>query len=162
IDQFDIAHVTAAICASCKPFFIKQNFPTAMEYVPEFIKNAMSNGDGAAMAGDKIGAVEPATGEVLPYGQEPVLVDPKFPIETAPEFKKDNLRAACAGAGAAYHMVANDLEAVNFSSGRLVLQQFQDNCKKLQRHMILNYRRPHFNEWLKYAILSGRLNLPLS
>jgi lambda family phage portal protein len=163
IDQFDIAHVTAAIWASCKPFFITQEFPTAMEYVPDFIKTAMQNamaGD-AEGEGDKIANVEPGTGEILAYGQKPVLVDPKFPVEAAVGFKKDNLRAAAAGSGAAYHMIANDLENVNFSSGRLGLQQFQDTCKKLQRHFIVNYRRPHFNVWLKYAILSGELPIEL-
>lgn len=165
IDQFDIAHVTAAIWASCKPFFITQEFPTAMEYVPDFIKTAMqndlANGEGQG-EGDKIANVEPGTGEYLAYGQKPVLVDPRFPVEAAVGFKKDNLRAAAAGSGAAYHMIANDLESVNFSSGRLGLQQFQDTCKKLQKHFIVNYRRPHFNAWLKYAILSGALPLPIT
>jgi lambda family phage portal protein len=164
VDQFDIAHVTAAIWASCKPFFITQEFPTAMEYVPDFIKTAMQNamaGD-AQNEGDKISNVEPGTGEILPYGQKPVLVDPKFPIEAASGFKKDNLRAAAAGSGTAYHMIANDLEGVNFSSGRLGENQFHDTCKITQEHFIESYRRPHFEEWLKSAILSGQVDLPMS
>lgn len=164
VDQFDVAHVTAAIWASCKPFFITQEFPTAMEYVPDFIKTAMSNAMAGAGEGegDKVSNVEPGTGEVLPYGQKPVLVDPKFPIEAAAGFKKDNLRAAASGSGAPYHVIGNDLESVNFSSARIGLEAFHDTCKILQRHFILNLRRPHFNKWLEYAILSGRLDLPLS
>jgi len=167
IDQFDIAHVTAAIWAACKPFFIIQEFPTAMgEMVPDFIKRAMeSASDDQGMGqgeGEKLSTSEPGTGEVLPYGQKPFLVDPKFPIEAAADFKKDNLRAAAAGSGAAYHIIGQDLESVNFSSGRIGLEAFRDTCKVLQRHFVLGYRRPHFNEWLKSAILSGQLALPIA
>ena len=164
LDQFDVAHVTAAIWASCKPFFITQEFPTAMEYVPDFIKTAIEkamDGEGDD-EGAKMSNVEPGTGEILPYGQKPVLVDPKFPIEAASEFKKDQLRGAAAGSGTAYHMIGNDLADVNFSSGRLGENQFHDTCKMLQNHLIESFRRPHFERALKYAILSGQLNLPMT
>src|SRR5207249_1104396 len=65
IDQFDLAHVTAAIWASCKPFFITQEFPTAMEYVPDFIKNAIQRTMEGSQEqdGEKQSNVEPGTGE---------------------------------------------------------------------------------------------------
>lgn len=164
IDQFDLAHVTAAIWAACKPFFIVQEFPTAMEYVPDWVKNAVQAGtEGNENAeGEKLSTVEPGSGEVLPYGQKPMLVDPKFPVESAAGFKKDSLRAVAAGSGVPYFLLAQDLESVNFSSARIGLDNFHDTCMVLQEHLIENYRRPHFNAWLKYAILSGQLNLPLS
>ncbi len=166
IDQFDLAHVTAAIWASCKPFFIVREFPSINGYVPDEIKQMMAQGFGesedeaGAEQGEKMSNVEPGTGEELPFGAKPVLVDPKFPIEAADQFKRDHLRAAAAGAGVPYFYINSDLESVNFSSGRLGLQQFQANCKKLQEHFILGCRRPHFNEWLKYAILSGKVKGP--
>lgn len=166
IDQFDIAHVTAAIWAACKPFFITQEFPTANEYVPDFIKQQMQStgesdlpGEGE---GDKVSNVEPGTGEILAYGQKPVLVDPKFPVEAATDFKKDSLRGASAGSGTPYFTMANDLESVNFSSGRLGLEHARDGFKILQEHFIDNFRRPHFNEWLKYAILSGEVPISVA
>jgi lambda family phage portal protein len=168
IDQFDIAHVTAAIWAACKPFFIVQEFPTAMEYVPDFIKSQIANaasggGDGEGEGeGDKISNVEPGSGEILPYGQKPILVDPKFPVEAAEGFTKSQLRASCSGSGVPYHMMGNDLESVNFSSGRLGQEAFHDTCKKLQNHFIVNYRRPHFNAWLKWAIISRQIPFDMS
>lgn len=163
IDQFDIAHVTAAIWASCKPFFMTQDMPTAEEYVPDAIRSALTTVDGwGAAAGDKFSSSEPATGEVLPYGMKPVLVDPKFPIESAPDFKKDNLRGVAAGSGVPYHIIANDLEGVNFSSGRLGLQQYQATCKSLQNHIIANYCHPIFNNWIAEAIFNGAIDLPMS
>lgn len=155
VDQFDVAHVTAAIWASCKPLFILNELPTSMEYVPEFIKSAIQ--DWAAgqdgEEGDKQSSVEPGTTEELSYGKKPFLVDPKFPIEAASEFKKDQLRAACAGSGTAYHMIGQDLEGVNFSSGRLGENAFHDSCKILQKHFVDNFRRPHFEAWLKNALV---------
>jgi lambda family phage portal protein len=152
IDQFDIAHVTAAIWASCKPFFLKRALPTASDY----------QGDQQSREGEIISNTTPATGEILPDGYEPVLVDPKFPIESSEAFKKEQLRAVASGSAAPYHQIGNDLEGVNFSSGRLGENKYHDTCKKLQRHMILNYRRPHFNAWLKAWLMSGMTTLPFS
>jgi lambda family phage portal protein len=168
IDQFDIAHCTAAIWSACKPFFFVQEFPTAQEYVPDFIKTAMdrasefANESSGRNVGDKIADMEPATGEILPYGMKPIFSDPHFPIEAAGGFTKDNLRAAASGSGVPYHVLANDLEGVNFSSGRLGENAWHDLCKRLQSHLIVNYRIPHFRVWLKYAIMSGEVDQPIS
>lgn len=162
IDQFDIAHCTAAIIASAKPLFFVKKTPTGMEHVPDSISTEM-NGDGdAGDAGQRYNNVQPGQGEELPPNMEPYLVDPKFPIEAASDFKKDNLRAAAAGSGAPYPTIANDLESVNFSSGRLGMEAFRDTCKILQQIFIENFRRPHFNSWLPLAIASGEIDLPMS
>lgn len=150
LDQYDIAEITAAIWASCKPFFLTRK-NTSGDY----------SGDEQTEAGEKVSVSEPATGEILPDGYEPVLVDPKHPTEAYPAFTKTNLRAAGVGSGIAYHTLAGDLEAVNFSSGRMGENQQRDEFKKLQKHMILNLVRPDFNERLRYAILSGELQVPL-
>ena len=162
LDQWQLAHVTAAIWASCKPFFITQDFPTAMDYVPDYIKTMMQGAENTGQQeGERTNTVEPGTGEVLAYGQKPVLMDPKFPTEAGPAFVKEQLRGASSGAGVPYHIVGGDLESINFSAGRIGLQEFRDGCKILQRHFILSHRRPHFNAWLKYAILSGKIDAPI-
>ncbi len=168
IDQFDIAHVTAAVWSACKPFFIIQEFPTAMEYVPDYIKNQMEKmgGEGepgyGEQEGEKVSKVQPGEGEYLPYGQKPMLVDPHFPIEASSSFKKENLRRTAAGSGAPYHIIANDLESVNFSSGRLGLEEFRAGCKILQEHFIDNFRRPHFETWLEAWMLTPECTLPFT
>lgn len=166
IGQFDTAHVTAAIWSACKPLFLLKKLPTAGEYVPDFIRTAMereAEGEaGGGPEGQKEDTARPGETTELPYGVEPWQADPKFPIEAATGFKKDNLRAACAGSATAYHMIGNDLEGVNFSSGRLGENQFHDECKIAQEHFILNAVEPHFNVALEYALLSGELKLPYS
>ncbi len=163
-DQFDIAHCTAAIFAACKPFFLVREFPTNLEYVPDYVKTAISaaNDGNSSQTGQQVSNVTPGTAEELPYGFKPMMLDPHFPVESATGFKKDNLKAAAAGSGTAYHNIANDLENVNFSSGRLGENAFHDTCKILQEHVIQTVCHPVFEEWLPYAIMSGQLDLPLS
>ena len=76
------------------------------------------------------------------------LFDQKFPIEGASAARKDWLRGVSAGSNVPYHIVANDLEGVNFSSGRLGENKWHDTCKTLQEHIIENLVRCHFNTWL--------------
>lgn len=169
IDQFDIAHVTAAIWTACKPIFFTQEFPTAMEMVPDFIKTAMqkssemadTEGSGYGV-GEKFNNMEPGSAETLPYGYKPVQMDAKFPTESAVGFNRDQLRASAAGVQMPYHTMTADYAEINFSSGRLGENAWHDTCKRLQRHIITNYRKPHFNEWLKFAILSGQVKQPIS
>jgi lambda family phage portal protein len=150
LDQYDVAEMTAAIVSACKMGFFKKD-ATGDEYT----------GDAETEEGAKEMTASPGTFEELPagYGVEPW--DPNHPVEAYPNFTKQNLRAVAGGAGLAYHVLANDLEGVNFSSGRLGENQQRAQFKKLQMHMKLNLVRPHFSAWLKYAILSCIVKQPI-
>ena len=168
--QFDVAHVTAAIWSACKPFFIIQEYPTGAGYAgdPSAMMNQIAPGGVATgggggnngNTGDKVKMVEPATGEILNFGQKPMMLDPRFPIESAAGFKKDNLRASAIGAGLAYHSVSNDYEGLSFSASRAAETPQRDNFKVRQQNMINCFVRKNFNEWLKYAILTGSVPIP--
>jgi lambda family phage portal protein len=151
LDQYDVAEMTAAIVAACKMGFFTKT-ATTDEYV----------GDEQENDGQKTMKAEPGTFEELPEGYDYKEHDPKHPVEAYPNFTKQNLRSVATGTGLAYHTLANDLEGVNFSSGRLGENAQRDEFKKLQKHMIFSFVRPHFNEWLRYAIVSGALKLPPS
>lgn len=151
LDQYDVAEVTAAIVAACKMgFFVKKD--TTDEYV----------GDGSDCEGNKVMKAEAGTFEELPEGYEYQSHDPNHPVEAYPNFTKQNLRGVATGAGIAYHTMANDLEGVNFSSGRLGELQQRREFKKQQKHAVLSFVRLHFNEALRCSILSGQLPLPVS
>jgi capsid protein len=167
--------MTAAIWTAAKPIFFTMEFPSAMEVVPDFIKSAMARAEEAAgqegadggnsygfNSGNRLNNMQPGTAETLPFGIKPVQMDAKFPTESAVGFTKDNLRATGSGSQVPYFMVANDLEGVNFSSGRLGLDAWHDTCERLQSHMIVNYRYPHFKEWLYAAIMSGEVKQPMN
>ena len=151
LDQYDVAEMTAAIVAACQMGFFTKT-ATTDQYV----------GDREEDDGEKSMKAEPGQFNELPEGYDVTAFDPKHPVEAYPNFTKQNLRSVATGAGLAYHTLANDLEGVNFSSGRLGENAQRDEFKKLQKHMIYSFVRPHFNEWLKYAILSGSLKLPPS
>lgn len=167
--QFDIAHVYAAIWASCKPFFIVQEFPTGMQYAgdpamqaqfPGLVgsggTNELTAGAGDTKGGgvNKVKVQEPASGEILPWGQKPMLVDPKFPVESAVGFKKNNLEAVATGCGQAYAEVSADYSGLSFSAARMAVLPSRDNYKVRQKHMICGFVQSHFRNWLKQAMLS--------
>lgn len=164
VKQFDVAHLTAAIWSACKPIFLEKDWPSAMEAIPDSIRTQMqdmANGGGdGSNEGEKFNAVSPGEVEELPFGTKVKQIDPKFPIEAASGFKKDNLKAAAAGSGVPYFLVAQDLADVNFSSGRLGFGEFQTTAKILQKHIIESFVVPDFETRIEYAILSG--NLPFS
>lgn len=150
IDQFDIAHTTAAVMSAAKGIWIERDIPTGSNYET----------DQTTRDGEKINHVSPGEAEILPVGYKAKQLDPKFPIETGPEFKKDSLRGVGAGSGVPYHSLANDLSSVNFSSGRLGETAARDDYMVMQELMIGDFVRCHFNEALKYGILSGQCDVP--
>ena len=164
--QFDIAHVYAAIWASCKPFFIIQEFPTGLGFSgdPSMLMN-QAGGGGEAIAGgqgdtkgggtNRVKVQEPASGEILPWGQKPMLVDPKFPVESAVGFKKNNLEATSVGVGQSYAEVSNDYSGLSFSAARMAMLPSRDNYKVRQKHMIGSFVQGHFRAWLHEVLLSN-------
>jgi lambda family phage portal protein len=165
VRQFDVAHVTAAIWSACKPLFLIQEIPTAMgDVIPEFIRSAvekMAEGE-SGQEGAPVDGVSPGDTTLLPFGQKPLLVDPKFPVEAAEGFKADQLRKMATGSGVPYFILAQDWGSLNFTSGRLGLDDFHDTCGVLMNHLIAGAVLPWFCRWLEAAILAGKLNLPLS
>lgn len=165
--QYDIALTYAAIASCCKPFWIKKEFPTGIPYSPEQLEQMVNGGTlpGAEInptqAQQQIGlrtnAMSPAMTESLPWGMTLQQLDPKFPIEAASEFKKDNMRSAAVGAGIAYQSVSGDFQNLGFSASRMSELPQRDYFKIRQQHIICGMVRRIFEEWLKYAILSGRL-----
>ena len=166
--QFDISHVTCAIWASTKPYFMVRDFPTGIPYTGEGMSQYMNAGGEPGEGGDaggnanKYTMVEPATAEVLPFGMKPMLIDPKFPNEAAVGFKKSNLQATSVGSGLAYSNVSGDFEGYSFSTARAGELPQRDYFKVRQAHLCMNFVRRHFNEALKYALLSGALDIPFS
>ena len=98
--QYDISLTYAAIASCCKPFWIKKEFPTGMQYTPETME-LLLNGNGpngpqvpATSAGlganvnQRTSVTAPAATEVFDYGQSLQQIDPRFPVEAASEFKR--------------------------------------------------------------------------
>lgn len=177
--QFDRAHVSAAVWSAAKPFFLIQEFPTGMVYAgdPSQLFNQVggagegaitgttqsTRGDGRGGGADKTKMVEPATGELLPHGVIPKLIDPKFPNEAATAFKKSNGELTAVGSGLSYAGVTGDYEKMSFSVARSAQIPERDNYKIDQQLMIANFVAEHFYAWLECEMLYGTLmDLPYS
>jgi lambda family phage portal protein len=164
--QFDIAHVNAAIRAACKAFYITKQIPTGMTYSgdPNSQFGAIGWGGGLPPSTDpktgganKLNTIKPGEAELLDWGFEPKMLDPKFPVESATCFKKDNLKTTASGMGLSYAAISADYEGFSFSTARAAQIPERDYFKVRQKNLINTVVRRHFNEWLKYAILSGVL-----
>jgi len=152
IDQYDIAEMSAAITSAIKiGFFTKTN--TSDEYV----------GDEETPDGLKIDKIEQGVNfEELPDNYDLKQFDPQHPVEAYAAFSDQNLRSIAQGVGMAHSTVSGNYAGMSFSTGRLEKLPERDSFKVLQEHMKKSLVHPHFNEALKYGILSGQLKLPIS
>ncbi|MDE2107308.1 MAG: phage portal protein [Patescibacteria group bacterium] len=152
MDQYDVAEMTAAIVSAIKVgFFTKTN--TADQYT----------GDSEDENGLKFDKVEAGINfEELPDNYDLKQFDPKHPVEAYPAFTRQNLCSVAQGVGLSASTVGGDYSNMSFSTGRLEKLPERDTFRVLQEHTKKSFVHPHFNEWLKYAILSGSLKLPIS
>jgi lambda family phage portal protein len=107
--------------------------------------------------GNKLIDTAPGQWEELPVGFDPIINDPKHPTDAFPHFVKSQLRGAAAGGYLPYNSVANDLESVNYSSYKAGMNDARDGYKWIQRLGALKLMRPWFRDWLKYALIAGKI-----
>src|SRR6185369_621575 len=106
---------------------------------------------------------EPGSFTGLKWGIDFKEWNPSHPNGNFDLFRKGLLRAWCAGLpGANYNIIANDLEGVNYSSGRLGMLDERELWKLIQRFDIDIAERPIFEAWLYMALLTGAIPLPLA
>jgi len=149
LHKYEEAEAVAARVAACKGGFVSKELPT--EY------------DGATDSrGNSLEEMSPGMVEMGEPGEVWHDIDPKHPMDAYGSFVKGMLRGGAAGAGLAYNTVANDLEGVNYSSfkaGRLEdTAQYQYD----QQHIIDQLMQPMFEDWLPFAMLKGKIKMPLA
>ncbi|WP_445362057.1 phage portal protein (plasmid) [Microbulbifer sp. ANSA003] len=101
--------------------------------------------------------VEGGTFQQLPHGAKLNTWDPQHPNQAFKDFVKAILRGIAAALGVSYFSLANDLEGINFSSGRLGALEDREVWKALQSWMIENLLQPIFEEWMGQALLMGAI-----
>lgn len=153
LDKYEEAEVVSARVAACKMGFLTSNL------VPEggFAGELPDPTQTATLE------AEPGAFEGLPWGVGVEAVDFKHPNQNFPAFRKEMLRAWCAGMpGANYNIIANDLEGVNYSSGRLGMLDERELWKVIQNFDIDIAERPIFENWLEMSLMTGALPLSLT
>jgi len=119
-------------------------------------------GDGEDDAGNTISNFSFGEIERLPDGLEFQGWDPKYPDNQYAGFKKNILQRLATSLGLAYANWVGDLEAVNFSSMRSGLLDERDIWKLQQASFREGILIPIFEQWLKYAMISGQVKIPYS
>jgi lambda family phage portal protein len=117
------------------------------------------SGDDNDLDGNVITDAEPGSFEMLPAGMKFSSWEPSHPNAAFSEFVKANLRGIAAGLGVSYHTLANDLEGVNYSSGRLGALEDREAWKGLQDWMIESFCIPVYREWLTTSLLAGSITV---
>ena len=118
--------------------------------------------DAGDVAGELYQDADPGRFGLLPPGYDFKSFDPDYPHEQYGTFVKAQLRGIAAGLGVAYHNLAGDLEAVNFSSARAGTLEERDQWMILQDWFIAGFVRPVFVAWLDAALLAGEISINTS
>lgn len=112
--------------------------------------------------GEFIQEANPGEFGVLPYGYQFQSFDPAYPNGEFDSFTKAALRGISAGLGVSYFKLANDLEGVNYSSGRLGELEDREIWKALQNWMIEGFLNRLYFDWLEWQLTIGTLTFNTS
>lgn len=146
----EAALVNAAIGASKMGFFKKT--------VPEgFVGDPQTE---LSDDGEIIDEVEPGQWVELPWNVEPVEFSPNYPDATFEPFIKAMLRGSSGSLGISYATFSNDYSDANFSSMRPAINEEREQWMNLQEFWIDEWKKPEFEEWLYYGLLSQTVRLP--
>lgn len=174
--QWDVSYTSAAIQSAIKALWIKQEYPTGIQYTgdPNPMYNQVNQdmlpgngnippqGDGKGGGVDKWDNMKPGQARLMELGRSLQQLDPKFPMEAASNFRRDNHLDVATGTGLSYASVSADVKEMSFSVARFSVLPERDNFKVRQEMMICNFVRKHFNAWLENYLLSGLTTLPYS
>lgn len=111
-------------------------------------------GEGDA-AGVPFATLHDGTWERLPHGMQAAPFESDYPNIEYGQFIKDALRNIACAWEVSYISLANDLEAVNYSSGQLGLEDETTLWREVQTWLEETWHRPLFERWLPMAMLAA-------
>ncbi|MEI8370993.1 MAG: phage portal protein [Planctomycetia bacterium] len=93
----------------------------------------------------------------LDPGLDVIFPQNQHPNGAFPEFSRFLLKGISAGLGVSYHSLAGDVSDANYSSARVALLDERDSWRKRQAWFIRNVCDPIFRDWLRLALLAGKV-----
>ena len=106
--------------------------------------------------------VAPLSMNALPPGWDLKQFDPKHPTQNHAAFAKTVLMELSTGVDLQYFELSGDMEAVNYSSARVGLDNSREIWKGLQDFFATALCREVFHGWAEAAFLGGALQLTAS
>lgn len=151
VGKYEEAEVTAARVAASKMGFITSPVDNPSNYTGE-----------TDAQGNKIMDAEPGVLEQLRPGQQVTSLDWQHPSTAYRDFLKTALRGVASGLNVSYNSLANDMESVNFASGKLGLMEERAMWKAVQAWFIESFCEEVFSSWLMMSLTTGVIPLPIS
>jgi lambda family phage portal protein len=112
--------------------------------------------DGQAADGTPYQTLIDGTWDQLPYGYTAKPFESDYPNIEYGQFIKDCLRNVASGFEVSYISLGNDLEAVNYSSGQLGLEDERALWRTVQAAFAEDdFCAPVFGLWLRYALVAA-------
>jgi lambda family phage portal protein len=152
LDGYEEAEVIAARTGACKMgFYESTTVPEGgIEEPPNPCKGPTED-------------LVPGSIRGLPFGVTFKEFNPSHPSQNFETFRKGSVRSISAGLPSAdYNVLANDLENVNYSSGKLGRLDTNEVCRLLQRFDIDTAELPIFKRWLERVLSVRAIPLPLA
>lgn len=145
LSKYEESEVVAARVAAAKMGFFTTT--SDQEYT----------GEGNDTDGTVVMEASPGSLEQLPTGVDFKSWDPQHPSANYPEFRKGILRGVACGLGVGYNTTFGDLEGVSYSSLRGGELDERDMWLGVQEWFLSQVKSREFLEWLKLAILAGKI-----
>ena len=126
---------------------------------PQFRQAAI----GAAVDTDtdqKIEELENGIIEYLRPGEDVVLTHNPRPGTNFPPFVRLVLTMFAITAGAPYELISGDYRGLNYSTGKMIRNDFTHSLRPLSIRHIRQYCDPTIKPAIEYAVMAGKLDLP--
>lgn len=128
---------------------------------PAFRQDLLSvNGTSAAGTTQKIEEMENAIIEYLRPGEEVNIASHNRPGATFAPFVRLVLTMLSITTGAPYELISGDYQGLNYSTARIVRNDFSQQLRPISVRHIRQYCMPAMRTFLDVAVLSGKLTLP--
>lgn len=150
---FEEAAIIAARVGASKMGFYEQN--------ADWADGAPEGGAKVDSDGNYIQSAEPGEFGVVPSGYKFQGWDPNYPDAQVGPFLKSLLRGVASSLGVSYHSLANDLEAVNFSSARAGLLEERDMWMMIQQWLVEHFHETVYSRWLGNSLLRRKMPFPI-
>lgn len=131
IDDYSDAELMRKKIGACFAAFVKQ--PTGGTGTPLTSPNQTTEASGRNR---RIETLQPGTIQYLGLDQDVTMATPPA-VDGYVEFMRHELHAIAAGVGVTYQQLTGDGSQVNYSSGRLLLNDFLDMLDHLQWHVFV-------------------------
>jgi len=118
------------------------------------------DGTSAAGTSQKIEEMENAIIEYLRPGEDITLSQNNRPGTTFHPFVRLLLTMLSITTGAPYELISGDYQGLNFSTGRIVRNDFAQQLRPIASRHIRQFAMPAVKEAIDIAVLSGKLILP--